>query len=184
MLPNLIHALNVAIQGSYNRKHFYSTIEEVKQYCFENGLSFVDPRDSNLTKETRTMCRKTDYPEFAKKPITLMCVNIDKMDALVVDCSYHVGITIVAANDHSRQLVCLNRAEFGTIIRDTPDGKQEVLRRLPNWKRAYSILFYSLVAQIKTGHVESVNQLYCDIIKDVCKFHSTNSGSAASCAWS
>ena len=124
------------------------------------------------------MCRKTDYPELQKYPVTLTTKKGEVIECLVVDANYHVGITIVAANDHKRELICLNRQEFAGYR-----AKGGISTRLPNWKRAYSLMFYFLIASIKAGHLIKVHATYRDILKDACNFTGGTSGGAPTCAW-
>ena len=123
---------------------------------------------------------KTDYPEFQKKPITLTTKKGEVVKALAIDANYHVGITIVDFYDHNKELACLNRREYLAFKSHSGiiTGK-----RLPNWKRAYSVLFYYMIEGIKTGHLDGVNFMHVQGIKDICGYTGGTNGEQASCAW-
>ena len=129
---------------------------------------------------------KTDYPEFAKKPVTHTNADGNKVNALVIDCSYHVGITFVNASNHDRQILCLNRHEylqpynfnFG-VGKRIPIGK-----KTKGWKRAYYLLFYTIVAMIHAGNLVGILEVQREIIADTCENKPNYNGKSANCAWS
>ena len=135
---------------------------------------------------------KTDYPELAGVKLVYEDMSGDTLDVVVVDANYHVGITIVAANDKDRELVCLNRTEYGCKFMSDVFGdrtNKEPVSRAPHWKRAYRVIFYWLIEQIRTGKLYShkTTDMHHDCLSNIAyansKEKACSGGGMSNCAW-
>lgn len=112
----------------------------MEEACGTTHEGTIYKETSNPRKETNIM--KTDYEDLEGKEITRN-YNGSKALIKVAGCHYHIGITLVYANDTTRETMCLNRKDF------------------THQKGIYRALFHSAVRMIQNGtyYPEKTNKL-------------------------
>ncbi len=87
--------------------------------------------------------RQTDFPELEGKEVLFIATDGEEIQGIVVGCNFDIGISIVAKDNHSLYLSCLNGPSAANYVKDERADK------------LHPELFYLEVEQIKKGVIKS-----------------------------